>query len=246
MVNQLPPPHTYSAGSCTRFFFQCTEKNITTCNYRVTAVRPAGSAEGAAGMAASRRASKRVMSSRATCRGAVPGGPRSYESHSAGKVSLQRRKRRWWHKKMAYDEAGLSEGMDGHTGTRTRAGRSAAARRARNSRGRAPPAAEVASSAEQWCPHLQVAARSRPYDCATAGTSATRCMVSISTSSGSSELGRGKMASTTHALRIEPNTSPFAISATLIKTPRSSGEKSHQARKDAARHREGGGSGSPL
>ena len=87
------------------------------------------------------------------------------------------------------------------------------------------------------------------------------CHISISTSSGSNELGRVKMASTTHAHRIEPNTSPFVISATLIKTGggqggrpsgaggkrrrrRSPGEKNGQSRQDAARRlREGGGCG---
>ena len=131
-------------------------------------------------------------------------------------VRCTQRKRKWQLKKTAYNEAGLSEGMDGHTVTRTRGGRKAAARCARSGRAGAPSAAEVAPWSDGALVAPQVAARSR-NDCATAGASATRCMhISISTSSGVQRLGRGKMASTTHAPRIEPNTSPFAISATLI------------------------------
>ena len=83
-------------------------------------------------------------------------------------VRCTQRKRKWQLKKTAYNEAGLSEGMDGHTVTRTRGGRTAAARCARGGRAGAPSAAEVAPWSDGALVAPQVAARSR-NDCATAG-----------------------------------------------------------------------------
>ena len=83
-------------------------------------------------------------------------------------VRCTQRKRKWQLKKTACNEAGLSEGMDGHTVTRTRGGRTAAARCARGGRAGAPSAAEVAPWSDGALVAPQVAARSR-NDCATAG-----------------------------------------------------------------------------